>query len=87
MCVPAMRPNGRRSGRQFREPFFYFVTFGLLRSLIKREVLRYSTSTRMDVEALTLAKVRNTHWPHRANFERLLSSDLEWRLLTAHRAV
>ena len=28
-----------------------------------------------------LPKVRNTYWPHRANFERLLSSDLEWRLL------
>ena len=28
-----------------------------------------------------LPRVRNTYWPHRANFERLLSSDLDWRLL------
>lgn len=28
-----------------------------------------------------LPKVRNTYWPHRANFERLLRSDLDWRLL------
>lgn len=30
---------------------------------------------------LDLPRVRNTYWPHRANFERLLSSDLDWRLL------
>jgi uncharacterized protein len=28
-----------------------------------------------------LPKVRNTYWPHRANLERLLRSDLDWRLL------
>ena len=28
-----------------------------------------------------LPKVRKTYWPHRVNFERLLRSDLEWRLL------
>jgi len=28
-----------------------------------------------------LPKVRNTYWPHRVNFERLLSSDIEWQLL------
>ncbi len=28
-----------------------------------------------------LPKVRDTYWPHRVNFERLLHSDLDWRLL------
>jgi len=28
-----------------------------------------------------LPKVRNTYWPHRANFERLHRSELDWRLL------
>lgn len=28
-----------------------------------------------------LPKVKSTYWPHRANFERLSRSDLDWRLL------
>jgi putative NADH-flavin reductase len=28
-----------------------------------------------------LPKVRDTYWPHRANFERLQRTDLDWRLL------
>jgi putative NADH-flavin reductase len=28
-----------------------------------------------------LPKIRDTYWPHRANFERLLRSNLDWRLL------
>lgn len=30
---------------------------------------------------LDLPKVRDTYWPHRRNFDRLLRSDLDWRLL------
>jgi uncharacterized protein len=30
---------------------------------------------------LDLPKVRDTYWPHRVNFERLLRSSIEWRLL------
>lgn len=30
---------------------------------------------------LDLPKVRDTYWPHRVNHERLLRSDLDWRLL------
>ena len=30
---------------------------------------------------LDLPKVRDTYWPHRANFERLQRSTIEWRLL------
>jgi hypothetical protein len=40
----------------------------------------------LDIDAngrrgVDLPMVRNTYWPHRANFERLLRSDLDWRLL------
>jgi hypothetical protein len=31
--------------------------------------------------AVELPKVRSTYWPHRANFERLERSDIDWRLL------
>jgi len=32
-------------------------------------------------QGVDLPKVKTTYWPHRANFERLSRSDLDWRLL------
>ena len=41
-------------------------------------MLDIDASGRRGVE---LPKVRSTYWPHRANFERLERSSLDWRLL------
>jgi uncharacterized protein len=41
-------------------------------------LLDIDTSGRRAVE---LPKVRSTYWPHRANYERLTRSEIDWRLL------
>ncbi len=41
-------------------------------------LLDFDTKGRRGVD---LPKIGSTYWPHRANYERLLRSDLDWRLL------